>query len=799
MSLYLPIHAPNTKRILLQKVVIASIGLTLIFAVGCGQANKDLIRQDESSLSPVLAQITVSPSETTLTIGSTLQFTVKGYSSAETIMPISPTWDVTNGIGSINSSGLFMASSIGTGEIKAKIGSLVGDAIVKVTASQDSSNQNFQFPGGQSSQETSDSSKAKDETPPSPPKNLKATGYGNFVYLQWSKNLQEADFSKYKILRSLSKDGEFKDIGTSINTVYKDEIVEITTTYYYKVCAVDASSNESEFSNVAEVLNSNNNAPVPPTGLVVTGDDSLVVLSWDKNLEKDLLGYNVYRRDLKNYSYIKINNSILIDPSYKDTTVSNAHIYYYVVTAINASNKESAFSSEMSVTPLPPGVENKSPNVSLSIDPNAISPNGDGANDTLIINYDISDDFSKRANIQWFHISGYDQKRGKRFYKTVYEYTDNKEVDLPFSGTFIWDGVDDNGIKIENANDCDVYISVSDDTALITQKTSNTFVVDTAPPTLTNMSNAPKVLSPNGDGNYDEYSFYFSINDDNKSEAKIKIYNNASKLIKEITEINANGGFPTAVWDGKNNQGNIVSEGGYTYIIISTDKAGNVSNALTGTIEIDLTPPILSSIKADPQIFAPGRSFDGTSTISCESSEHTYYTLKIYDQEGNAFRTYSVDGGRTFSFVWDGSNGTGTHKPDYYTFNYDIKATDLAGNSTISSKYNVTTNRCPSYIPWAYADPDPFSTQNGGYTDIKYRLNYDNLKVSVVIPGSGQEILKTLVSEELKDRGEYSVKWYGDKDDGKKVIDQTYSYKITAYDPRDGVVETCQGTVVKDD
>jgi len=92
-------------------------------------------------------------------------------------------------------------------------------------------------------------------------------------------------------------------------------------------------------------------APAVPDNLWASGADGAVSLDWDDNSEEDLDGYNVYRSTTSGSGYIKLNDSILSSSDYTDNDVTNGITYYYVVTAVDTSTNESAYSGEVSATP----------------------------------------------------------------------------------------------------------------------------------------------------------------------------------------------------------------------------------------------------------------------------------------------------------------------------------------------------------------------------------------------------------------------------------------------------------------
>ena len=91
-------------------------------------------------------------------------------------------------------------------------------------------------------------------------------------------------------------------------------------------------------------------APTSPTGLSANGGSGTVSLAWTGNSEADLAGYNVYRSDTSNGTYIKVNTTLVNTSAYDDNMVSASSTYFYKVTAVDSSNNESVQSGSVSAT-----------------------------------------------------------------------------------------------------------------------------------------------------------------------------------------------------------------------------------------------------------------------------------------------------------------------------------------------------------------------------------------------------------------------------------------------------------------
>jgi hypothetical protein len=94
--------------------------------------------------------------------------------------------------------------------------------------------------------------------------------------------------------------------------------------------------------------------PSPPSGIQVLNGDNRVDLSWIRNRENDLAGYNIYFSTSYNGQYELIGSSP--NNYYIDEGASNGILNYYAVTAFDANGNESELSKDVVyATPRPEG------------------------------------------------------------------------------------------------------------------------------------------------------------------------------------------------------------------------------------------------------------------------------------------------------------------------------------------------------------------------------------------------------------------------------------------------------------
>jgi hypothetical protein len=91
---------------------------------------------------------------------------------------------------------------------------------------------------------------------------------------------------------------------------------------------------------------SNSPATVSLSGTGVTAGTHTVTLSWNGAVS-GVTGYNTYVSMVPGGPFVKLSSTLAPAHTYTDDSIQSGHTYYYVVTALNSSNEESVYSSEV--------------------------------------------------------------------------------------------------------------------------------------------------------------------------------------------------------------------------------------------------------------------------------------------------------------------------------------------------------------------------------------------------------------------------------------------------------------------
>ena len=185
-----------------------------------------------------------------------------------------------------------------------------------------------------------------DTIPPTAPTNLSATAASaNEIDLAWTASTDNVAVTNYHVYR----DGV--PIATTNGTIYRDTMLQSSTTYAYQVTAYDAAGNASPASSTASATTfvgsiTDLTPPSVPTDLVATVVSSTQInLSWATSTDNvGVVGYDVYR----NGSYIATTTAT----SYQDTNLQAGVQDSYTVDAFDAALNTSAESAPASATPV---------------------------------------------------------------------------------------------------------------------------------------------------------------------------------------------------------------------------------------------------------------------------------------------------------------------------------------------------------------------------------------------------------------------------------------------------------------
>lgn len=180
------------------------------------------------------------------------------------------------------------------------------------------------------------------------PTTLSADASQDAIRLKWVPSQSNIDGSTptslvgYNVYRSTSQ----KEPGKLLNRTpvtassFDDEFFEFGKDYYYFVRAVSVGTQaepiESAESNIVKFRAIDIFAPAPPSAITVAAAPTTISIFWAVNIEKDVVGYKIYRSedvDLTKEKWTLLTPELLKTNAFQDTKVESGKTYHYFLTA----------------------------------------------------------------------------------------------------------------------------------------------------------------------------------------------------------------------------------------------------------------------------------------------------------------------------------------------------------------------------------------------------------------------------------------------------------------------------------
>jgi len=182
-------------------------------------------------------------------------------------------------------------------------------------------------------------------SPVATPENLVASSQPSGVHLKWI-----SPAPKFRVFRHLATGPGFEQIATPEKPEY-DDAVDLGKEYSYYVQALAPAGDgtaESDNSATISFTPKDEFPPAAPVGLQFILGGKTIELTWTRNTEPDLAGYQVYRA-FENNAYERIKDT-QESTSYSDRNIEPGRHYRYAVTAVDRAGNESPKSEPVTVT-----------------------------------------------------------------------------------------------------------------------------------------------------------------------------------------------------------------------------------------------------------------------------------------------------------------------------------------------------------------------------------------------------------------------------------------------------------------
>ena len=191
---------------------------------------------------------------------------------------------------------------------------------------------------------------------------------------------------------------------------------------------------------------------------------------------------------------------------------------------------------------------------------------------------------------------------------------------------------------------------------------SPAITIDVSKPTAAAKADAA-VFSPNGDGSKDEVTIFQET-----SEEMLWTGTISDAKAKEVRSLVWRGRADERfAWDGRDDNGKLLADGTYTYVLTSTDRAGNTVTSAPVSMRIDTeaTPVIVAT---DLPVFSPNG--DGVKdrikflpTLRVTTGVDAW-TFRVRDEGGSPVRAFTGKNAAPGEVSWDGIDDAGKKAKD---------------------------------------------------------------------------------------------------------------------------------------
>ncbi|MDR2094393.1 MAG: OmpA family protein [Treponema sp.] len=429
-------------------------------------------------------------------------------------------------------------------------------------------------------------------------------------------------------------------------------------------------------------------------------------------------------------------------------------------------------------------IDTKQPQVSLLINDDFFSPNGDGIKDTVI----FSPLTEIAEGITGWELRILDTAEAAETAETVVRtFRSGRDTAVP-PARLPFEGRDDRGnILAEGVYRGD--ISVFYENGYVAAAASPTFTLDITPPAAS-VRIEYQAFSPNNDGKQDMMIYYQEGSEEAVWTGELRPVSGDS-VSAPVKTFRFTGIPPERLdWDGRNDDDTLCEDTDYTYTLTSTDEAGNTGSSVPvrfalSTIE---TPAALTT---NILAFSPnGSGVQDTIMLQPQiqvKSDITRWKLEILSAGGARIRAFEGQDGAPGTIPWDGRNDAGNIVMEGdYTARIELRYGMGNEPSAVSLPFNVDVTPPRAQVRLEYG---AFSPNNDGNQDelIIYQEGSDEtawlgeiyLSAALISSVNPARPVRTFRFTGVPAP---RIVWDGTNDAGALVPDGEYSYFLSATD-----------------
>ncbi|MBN2440478.1 MAG: gliding motility-associated C-terminal domain-containing protein [Spirochaetales bacterium] len=480
---------------------------------------------------------------------------------------------------------------------------------------------------------------------------------------------------------------------------------------------------------------------VPKYGIKISDSTGNIVV---ENVNKEKSDVNFFSALFMGYKEFTLDKEVTWDGKNSDGTVLPDGTYDSTLWVKDSSGNLTEEPLEQFI------LDTGAPKVTINLEYQYFSPNGDGNQDNLVITH------SGTLEAEW--VGTILDSTGAVMKKETWTNAEPGEI--------VWDGMLPDGNRAPDGT-YSYTIKGTDVSGNSSTTSLDTIVLDTRDtPIMISLSSS--YFSPNGDGRQDDVTIIPAIEDQNgllswkvsvtdmDGNSKRNFSGPVADVQKEI------------LFDGKDDSGIYLPEGEYQVAFEVKYNQGN-NPVVTTLLSADLQIPDYNVIIENPYFSPNGDGYGDILLITIDANEEISVNGDILNSDGTRIRNVSADAPAK-EIPWDGMDNEGTIQPEsMYTLSLYIS--DRAGNWAMYSGGEMYIDFTPpeAYISLSTTLFSPNGDGQKDFVGIEINSNEPVLGNCVVKDRDGNDVQYVSVLQDMT-----RVEWDGNSRSGQVVPDGTY-------------------------
>ncbi len=434
--------------------------------------------------------------------------------------------------------------------------------------------------------------------------------------------------------------------------------------------------------------------------------------------------------------------------------------YTYVLETEDAVGNRSRFEQDNIV--LKTGLEKVSVTPSLT----ALSPNGDGANDTLTFECSAT----STEGLTSFDLS----------ILNVSKQTVKSFKSQTFQNKIKWDGKDNTGKILPDGNyTCRLKLKYNFGDEPISKP--RMLVVDTVAPKVKLFANT-LAFSPNGDGRKETVTFTNQIKGENSDRYAVLLTDSKNRVVRKYS---FKGNVPkTLSWGGYDAEGNAVSEGSYFYRVVAQDNAKNRTDVKVGPIRLVHSFEKQSFVSDGKPWISPNGDGNRENLVLKSKINSTNgliaSRLKVETKNGKVLYKKESKGALPKEWNWDGKDNNGKVIADG-NYRLSLESEFDSGNLIISTISPLIVDTTPPVFKLNVA-PLLFTPDGDGENDTLFiNLSVEDPNKVAKWDLSIRKKDSTSIFKHWSGTGTVKklIKWDGLNDSKEDLVEAVQDYELT--------------------